>query len=80
MRQSRGYGVAAEIEKGRGQPAMIWCFGLDIEEAEKVEQHFIRFIISLFQFIFSAGIIFFSHNKSANSVFSRLISTAERLQ
>jgi hypothetical protein len=20
------------------QPAMIWCFGLDIEEAEKVEQ------------------------------------------
>jgi hypothetical protein len=28
------YGVAAEIEKGRGQPVMIWCFGLDIVEAE----------------------------------------------
>jgi hypothetical protein len=27
---------------------------------------------------FSAGTIFFSHNKSVNSVFSRLISTAER--
>jgi hypothetical protein len=39
---------------------------------------FIRLIIRTFQLIFLAGTIFFSHNKSANSVFSRLISTAER--
>jgi hypothetical protein len=30
---------------------------------------FIRLIIRLFRFIFSAEIVFFSHNKSANSVF-----------
>jgi hypothetical protein len=30
---------------------------------------FIRLIIRLFQLVFSAGTIFFSHNKSANSVF-----------
>jgi hypothetical protein len=30
---------------------------------------FIRLIIRLFQLVFSAGIIFFFHNKSANSVF-----------
>jgi hypothetical protein len=30
---------------------------------------FIRLIIYLFQLIFSAGTIFFSHNKSANCVF-----------
>jgi hypothetical protein len=39
---------------------------------------FIWLIIRLFQFVFLAGTVFFSHNKSANSVFSRLISTAER--
>jgi hypothetical protein len=32
-----------------------------------------------FQFVFSAKTIFFSHNKSANSIFCWLISTAERL-
>jgi hypothetical protein len=30
---------------------------------------FIRLIICTFQFVFSAEIVFFSHNKSANSVF-----------
>jgi hypothetical protein len=30
---------------------------------------FIRLIIRLFQLVFSAGTIFFSHNKLANSVF-----------
>jgi hypothetical protein len=30
---------------------------------------FIRLIIRLFQLVFSAGTVFFSHNKSANSVF-----------
>jgi hypothetical protein len=30
---------------------------------------FIRLIIHIFQFIFLAGTVFFSHNKSANSVF-----------
>jgi hypothetical protein len=30
---------------------------------------FIRLIIHLFQLVFSAGIVFFSHNKSANNVF-----------
>jgi hypothetical protein len=30
---------------------------------------FIRLIIRLFQLIFSAGTVFFSHNKSANSIF-----------
>jgi hypothetical protein len=30
---------------------------------------FIRLIIRLFQLVFSAEIVFFSHNKSANSVF-----------
>jgi hypothetical protein len=33
------------------------------------EALFIRLIIRLFQFIFSAGTVFSSHNKSANSVF-----------
>ena len=28
MRQSRGYGVAAEVEKAEDNPAMIFCFGL----------------------------------------------------
>jgi hypothetical protein len=40
---------------------------------------FIRLIIRLFPLVFSAGTVFFSHNKSSNGVFSRLISTAERL-
>jgi hypothetical protein len=35
-------------------------------------------IIRLFQLIFSAKTVFFFHNKSANSIFSRLISPAER--
>jgi hypothetical protein len=45
---------------------------------------FIRLIIRLFQLIFSAATIFFSHNKSANSVFqpayqhSRTAPTTER--
>jgi hypothetical protein len=39
---------------------------------------FIRLIICTFQFVFSGETVFFSHSKSANSVFSRLISTAER--
>jgi hypothetical protein len=30
---------------------------------------FIRLIIRTFELVFSAGIVFFSHNKSANSVF-----------
>jgi hypothetical protein len=30
---------------------------------------FIQLIIRLFQLVFSAGTVFFSHNKSANSVF-----------
>jgi hypothetical protein len=30
---------------------------------------FIRLIIRLFQLVFSAGTIFFSHNKSTNNVF-----------
>jgi hypothetical protein len=30
---------------------------------------FIRLIIRLFQLVFSAGTVFFSHNKSANNVF-----------
>jgi hypothetical protein len=30
---------------------------------------FIRLIIRTFQLVFSAGTVFFSHNKSANSVF-----------
>jgi hypothetical protein len=39
---------------------------------------FIRIIIRTFQLVFSAETVFFSHNKSVNSVFSQLISTAER--
>jgi hypothetical protein len=39
---------------------------------------FIWLIIRTFQLVFSVETVFFSHNKSANSVFSRLISTAER--
>jgi hypothetical protein len=34
--------------------------------------------LSFLACFFSAGTIFFSHNKSANSIFGRLISTAER--
>jgi hypothetical protein len=39
---------------------------------------FIQLIIRTFQLVFSAETVFFSHNKSANSVCSRLISTTER--
>jgi hypothetical protein len=46
--------------------------------AEKDKVMFIRLIIRTIYFIFLARIILFSHNKSANSVFSRFISTAER--
>jgi hypothetical protein len=38
---------------------------------------FIRLIIHIFQLVFSTGTVFFSRSKSANRVFSRLISTAE---
>jgi hypothetical protein len=31
---------------------------------------FVCFIIRIFQLVFSAGTVFFSHNKSANSTFS----------
>jgi hypothetical protein len=37
--------------------------------AVKIIALFIRLIIRLFQLVFSAGTVFFSHNKSANSVF-----------
>jgi hypothetical protein len=39
---------------------------------------FIRLIICLFQLVFSIETVFFSHTKSANGVFSRLISTVKR--
>jgi hypothetical protein len=35
----------------------------------EAEAMFIRLIIRLFQLVFSARTVFFSHNKSANSVF-----------
>jgi hypothetical protein len=35
---------------------------------------FIRLIIRIFQLAFSAGTVFFSHNKSVNSVFSTGLS------
>jgi hypothetical protein len=41
---------------------------------------FIRLIIRTFQLVFSTRTLFFSHNKSVNMFFSRLISTAERSQ
>jgi hypothetical protein len=41
---------------------------------------FNRLIIRTFQLVFSAGTVFFSHDKSANSVFRRLISATERGQ
>jgi hypothetical protein len=40
---------------------------------------FIRLIIRTFQLVFSAKTVFFSHSKSANSVFQPLISTNDRL-
>jgi hypothetical protein len=36
---------------------------------------FTRLIIRLFQLVFSAGIIFFSHNESANSIFQPAYQT-----
>jgi hypothetical protein len=39
---------------------------------------FIRLIIRSFKLVFSAGTVFFSHNKSANSVFQLAYSTAYR--
>jgi len=40
---------------------------------------FASLIIRLFQLVFSAGIVFFSHNKSAGTVF-RLVFSAKRKQ
>jgi hypothetical protein len=37
--------------------------------AERFKALFIRLIIRLFQLVFSTATLFFSHNKSANSVF-----------
>jgi hypothetical protein len=34
-----------------------------------IKAMFIRLIIRLFQLVFSVGAVFFSHNKSVNSVF-----------
>jgi hypothetical protein len=49
----------------------LWFLGFLIESSQKCPSKalFIWLIIRLIQLIFSAGTIFFSHKKSANSVF-----------
>ena len=42
----------------------------------EIKAMFVSFIIRLFQLIFSAGTVFFSHNKSAGTVF-RLVFPAK---
>jgi hypothetical protein len=47
---------------------------------EKREALFIRLIIRTFQLVFSVRTVFFSYDKSANSIFQPAYSTAERSQ
>jgi hypothetical protein len=45
------------------------CCYLHIQDQTRTNVLFIWLIIRLIQFVFSAGIVFFSHKKSANSIF-----------
>jgi hypothetical protein len=63
--------LIADVEEQR------WRISVVVAQHMVPNSLFTWFIIRLFQLVFSAETVFFSHNKSANSVFSRLISLAE---